>query len=277
MKKINSNIPMRSAGFAAMLMVTAPAMAQTTLFFDDFNGPTVNSAWQASMPNFNEAATAESASYLGAPNYSFQTLGGYSVLNMNDTMSDLQRRGLMTSTVFNAPGFIYQARFNTLTQSQTTSIDAFLELSVFSAVNHNLYDTASPYEGGYASNPQFAVGSSIDSTYGGQSFTFLNNTWYNLVINALPGQDIQVVLENDSGTPLISQTLNHTASVYSSGFQIGLSQALGNPHGTYPTDVDVDYIKLTAVPEPGSVALAFTGLALLLGTAKKRGVLRRCS
>lgn len=279
MKKTNSTCPMVSAGFAALFMATAPAMAQT-LFYDNFSGP-LNPAWQASMPNFNEAepyfGTPESATYLGAPNYAFQTLGGYSVLNMDDTMGNDQRYGWMTSTVFNAPEFIYQARFNTLTQSQSISIDAFLELSIFSSANNNLYDVASPFEAGYATNPQLAVGSSIDNTYGSQSFSFQNNTWYNLLIEAYPGQNIQVVLENDSGTPLLEQTLNHTASVYSSGFQIGLSQALGNPNGTYSTDVDVDYVELTEVPEPGSVALTVTGLVLLLGIAKKRRGFGRCS
>ncbi len=79
-----------------------------------------------------------------------------------------------------------------------------------------------------------------------------------------------MLLENDGGTILASQTLNHTASVYSSGFQLGLSQALGNPLGTYNTDVDVDYVKLIAVPEPSSIALTVIGLAMLFVVASKR-------
>jgi hypothetical protein len=266
MKKINSILP----ALGAFLVLAAPAvMAQTTLFFDDFNG-SINSAWQASMPNFNEAPGGF-ASYIGAPAYSFQTLGGSSVLNMNSSMSDQQRSGWLTSTVFNAPGgFIYETRFNTLTLSKTTSIDAFVELSIFNSANHNAYDVASPFAGSYADHPNFAAGSSIDNSYNSQPYAFQNNTWYDLLIEALPGQNVQVLLENDGGTILASQTLNHTLSAYGSGFQLGLSQALGNPLGTYNTDVDVDYVKLIAVPEPSSVALAVIGFASLFVLARKR-------
>ncbi len=89
------------------------------------------------------------------------------------------------------------------------------------------------------------------------------------MIQDLPGQNIRVSLDNDSGTELIGQTLNHTAGAYGSGFEIALSQAMGFPQGTYPSDVAVDYVRLNAVPEPGCVALSAIGL-FCFGVAGKR-------
>jgi hypothetical protein len=149
-EKTNPLLSIVSRGLGTIFLIATPAIADNTLFFDDFNSPTLNSAWQAWLPNANLAApclgSPESASYVGAPNYTFQTLNGYSILNMNDSMSDLQRRGWSTSTIFNAPGFMYETRFNTLTQSSATSIDACLELWIFDAANPSLYDIVSPFE-----------------------------------------------------------------------------------------------------------------------------------
>jgi hypothetical protein len=275
-KHINLFISITFIGFGVFLLTVMSAMADNTLFFDDFNGPTLNPAWQASLPNANLAApqfgNPASATYLGAPNYSFQTLGGYSVLHMNNNMNNLQRVGWSTSTAFNPSGFTYQARFNTLTQSAATSIDSFIELWILDPTNPNHYDMVSLFGASYSSDPQFAVGSSIDNSFGSQSFSYQNNTWYRLVIQALPGQDIRVSLDNDSGTELIGQTLNHTEGAFSSGFKIALSQAMGFPQSTYLSDVAVDYVRLTAVPEPGSVVLTVTGLCLLGVVGKRRSV-----
>ena len=65
-----------SIGLGVVLLNAISVMADTTLFFDDFNGPTLNPAWQASLPNANIAypifGNPQSATYLGAPNYSFK-------------------------------------------------------------------------------------------------------------------------------------------------------------------------------------------------------------
>jgi len=258
-----------TAGWLGAIFLTAmPVMADTTLFFDDFNGPALNPAWQASLPNANIAYLGTSASYLGAPNYSFQTLGGYSVLRMSDNMSDLQRVGWSSSTIFNPSAFTYEVRFNTLIQSTSTSIDDFIEVWILDPTNPNRYDMVSLFGAAYSTQPQFAVGSSIDNTFGSQFFNYQNNTWNRLVVQDLPGQNIRVSLDNDSGSELIGQTLNHTEGAYGSGFEIALSQGMGLPLGTYPSDVAVDYAKLTMVPEPTS--LAFVGAGSLLWLVARR-------
>ncbi len=221
MKKTNYLSPTILASLGVICIATMAGAAQTTLFFDDFNGPTLNSTWQAAMPTFNQANGGEATSYLGAPtSYSFQNLGGYSVLNMDSTMSDQQRTGWLNSNVFTAPGgFIYEARFNTLTLSKFTSIDAFVELSIFDAANQSLYDIASPFGASYSEHPALAAGSSINNSYNTQAYAFQSNTWYDLLVEALPGQNMQVLLEVMMAwkTYWPHQTLGHTASVYSSG------------------------------------------------------------
>ena len=273
--KQKSLLSITSSGFGAILLVATPAIADNTLFFDDFNGPALNSTWQASLPNANIAfpiyvfGGPQSATYQGAPNYSFQTLGGSSVLRLSNSMDNFQRVGWSSSTIFNPSAFTYDVRFNTLTQSSSTSIDSFIEVWILDPTNPNRYDMVTLFGNGYSSDLEFAVGSSIDNNFGSQAFNYQNNTWYHLVIQDLPGQDISVSLDNDSGTTLMSQTLNHTEGAYGSGFEIALSQAMGFPRGTYPSDVAVDYAKLMAVPEPGCVVLTVTGL-FWLGVAGKR-------
>jgi len=269
MNKRNLILPIATGGLGAILLTTTPMLADTTLFFDDFNGPAINPTWQASLPNAKIAYLNASATYLGAPNYTFQSLGGYSVMVMSNSLSDFQRRGWSSSTIFTPSAFSYEVRFNTLTQSISTSIDDFIEVWVLDPTNPNRYDMVSLFGANYSTQPQFAVGSSIDNTFGSHFYNYQNNTWYRLVVQDLPGQNIRVSLDNDSGTELIGQTLNHAKGSYSSGFEIALSQGMGNPIGTYPEGVAVDYAKLTMVPEPTSLALLGT-VSLLCFVSKRR-------
>jgi hypothetical protein len=250
----------------AVLTVVPPF---ATYFFDDFSGPTLNPIWQASLPNapIPFLGSSRNATYLGAPTYSFQTLGGYSVLRMSEKMNNLQRVGWSSSTNFNPSAFTYEVRFNTLTQSKTTSIDDFIEVWILDPTNPNRYDMVTLFGAAYAANPDFTVGSSIDGTYSTRSYNYQNNTWYRLVIQDLPGQNIRVSLDDDSGTELIGQTLNHTESAYSSGFKIAFSQGMGLPNGTYPSDVAVDYVKLTTGFPPVIMAQPTNQVVVYGGTA----------
>jgi len=274
MKQINSVLSILSRGFTTILLISTPALADNTLFFDDFNGPTLNPNWQASLPNANIPFTDAgpiSATYLGAPSYGFQTLGGSSVLRMTDTMNNQQRVGWSSSAIYNPSAFTYDVRFNTLVQSAATSIDDFIEIWLLDPTNPNRYDMVTLFGNKYATHPTFSFGSSIDGVFGGQEYGYQNNTWYHLVIQDLPGQNIRLSLDDDLGNELIGQTLAHTEAAYGSGFEIALSQGMGLPLSPYPSDVAVDYAKLSVVPEPGSMAIACTGL-ILLAAARKRGL-----
>jgi hypothetical protein len=251
---------------ASLLLVgSTRAYAASTLFFDDFAGPTLSSAWQASLPTMNQENAVfgpNPASYQGAPAYSFQTLGGSSVLRVTDTKTALQRRGWSTSSVFTPSNFHYEVRFNSLTQSISTSIDGFLEVGLLDASNNGRYDLIGPFGGSGGTDRQFTTGSSIDNVYTAPRYNYQDNTWYRLVLDAAPGQNIRASLEDDTGTELIGQTFSHGANAFASGFRLILAQSMGEPPSAYPQDVAIDYARLTTVPEPGSASLACCGLVL---------------
>ena len=161
MNKEQLNPSITACGLGVILLTAMRMQADTTLFFDDFSGPAINPTWQASLPNANIAFLDASATYLGAPNYSFQTLGGYSVLHLNNSLSDFQRVGWSSSSSFNPSAFTYEVRFNTLVQSTSTSIDDFIEVWILDPTNPNRYDMVSLFGAAYSTQPQFAVGSSL--------------------------------------------------------------------------------------------------------------------
>lgn len=256
----------------AALLFSPRAMAESSLFFDDFDGPSLDPVWQASLPTASTAGSYLPATYLGAPNAAFQTLDGNSVLRMNSSMDAHQRRGWSSSAVFSPAGFRYEVRFNTLVQSPETSIDSFLEIWVMDASDNARHDIVSPFGGGYSSIRRFFSGSSIDNIYLQESFNYQDNTWYRLVLQGAPGENLRASILDDNGLELIGHTLGHTSSAFSSGFKIGLSQAMDWPIGVYPADVAVDYARLTVVPEPGAAALALCGV--VLWAACRRGLRR---
>ncbi len=261
-----------SIAIGAIAIQTLSAAGQV-LFFDDFSGPTLNPAWQASMPNAYLAdpyfGTTHLATYIGAPNYSFQSLNGSSVLRMTDTLSPLQRRGWLSANIISAPGFRYEARFNTLNQSPTTSIDAFIEIGVMDAANLARYDIVSPFGGQYSTIRKFCAGGTFDNVFSEASYPYLNNTWYRLVLQGSPGQNIRASLCADDGTELIGTTLGNTAGAFTSGFRIFLSQAMGEPVNAAPSDVAVDYVQVTLIPEPGSAVLI--ACALVCWALRRKG------
>jgi hypothetical protein len=243
----------------------ANARAQTTLFFDDFNGPTLNPVFQASLPNGPLGSGGGNLTYLGAPNYSFGTLDGASVLRLTNTLNSRQRVGWNTNATFNASDFRLEVRFNSLVQSPTTSIDSFIEAWLIDNGNPSRFGFAGPHGQNFGTLRQFRGGSSIDGQYVTQAFNFTDNTWYRLVLTGGSSQNIRASIFADDGTTeLIGQTFGFNASAFPSGFELGLSQATGVPGAPYPVDVAIDYVRLTtgAVPEPASGMLIVFGVAV---------------
>ncbi len=146
---------------AATLIATAPAVINaesTVLFFDDFNGPGLNPAFQASFPNGPLGSGGADLTYLGAPNYSFGTVDGASVIRLTDTLNNRQRRGWTTSTTFVATNFRLETRFDVLVQSPTTSIDSFLEAWLTDATDATRYTFAGPHGQNYGANSPVPFG-----------------------------------------------------------------------------------------------------------------------
>ena len=70
-----------------LFLSLAQARADVPQFYDDFSGPTLSSVWQTNLPNNAYSGSfpfgyAQPATYLGAPQYGFETLGTNSVLRM---------------------------------------------------------------------------------------------------------------------------------------------------------------------------------------------------
>jgi len=265
---------LRSVAISLMLGLVfgqIPARADV-LFFDDFNGPTMNPVWQSSLP------TLSGFTYLGAPpNAGFQSLNGASVLRLTNSLNNLQQIGWSTAASFDPTSFRLDVRFNTLVQSSSTSIDGFVQSWLIDASQPSRYVMASPFEGGYSANPVFNVRGTIDSSGTNSSFNFINNTWYHLVIQGSSTQNIRAsIYADDNVTELIGYSLDYSAATaFPGGFRIGLGQYMGTPNRTAQVDVAVDYVSLTgaAVPEPSPLLLGGLG-ASVLGTLlcwKRRG------
>ena len=222
------------------------------LFFDDFDGPNLNPIWQASLPNAAWRFGAGAAIFQGASNFSFQSLGGSSVIRLQTILGDAQRRGWSSSTSFpsDAP-IVYEARFNTLFQSSSTGIDELLEIWLLDSNNPGNYDIVALSAPGYGSGRVFTAGSSITNVGLDTNFPFTNTTWYHMVISGSMTQEVRASVYNDAATvELIGVNLGHNLSAYASGFRIGISQSMGLPGFSYPTDVAIDSVRLTASPCP---------------------------
>jgi len=241
----------------------APALAQT-LFFDDFTGP-LSPAYSVVFPN------PWDRTYLGASGHSFQALNGASVIRLQNVMGNASVRGWSSSSTYPSDGSIrLEARFNTMVQSSSTSIDEFMGLWIFDAANMSRFDYISLAAPGWGSLRYLYTYSSIA---GGWlqllQLNWHNNTWYRIVISGSPTQNVRLSIFDDTGTvELAGVDTGHNLTAYSSGFRFGLSQAMGAPGGAYPTDAAVDWLRLTrmvsdtqapvvsnvgAAPNPGPV------------------------
>jgi hypothetical protein len=254
------------------LAAARPAPAQVVLFFDDFNGPALNPAFQASLPDGAPLGDGSgSCAYLGLPNRSFQTLAGASVVRLTSTLSNWQRTGFSTAAAFAATDFRLELRFNTLVQGPATSIDSFIEAFLIDPANPGRFDLAGPHGGGLGVDRQFRAGGSIDGQYSSPGYGYQDNTWYRLVVQGSASQNVRAALfADDSTTELIGQTLGHGPTAFPTGFRLGLAQATGAPQGTYPVDVAIDFIRLTGTPVPEPSALLLTGLAAAGAWAARR-------
>jgi len=245
-------------GLACCLLTgQSSAMGQTVLFIDRFKGPEPDLVWETALPNAHcgtfPSGTSLVASYAGAPRFDFEKLDGDTVIRLTNRMGPLQRRGWNSSTNFNARSLHYEVRFNSLVQSPTTSIDAFVEIWILDATDSNKYDIAGPYGGGFGTDLYFFAGSSIDNGYTHTAYSYQNNTWYRLVLEGAPGRNIRASLRNDDGTELIGSTLNHDPAAFGSGFRIALSQTVGASGVPYPVDVAVDYAILMTAESPPAI------------------------
>ncbi len=244
---------------ASLLLATTCSMhGQTTIFLDRFNGPTMNPLWVGALPNVPLANGIGPESYVGLPNYRFQSLNGNSTLHLNTLLSDLQRVGWKLDTNFYTSDFRYEVRFNTLTQSSSTSIDAFIEIWILDAANSNRYDIVSLFGGAYGDDRRVLADSSISGSAFDQPFVYQDNTWYRFVLSGSTIQNMRASLCDDQDNELAGFDLGHDTTSFSSGYTIALSQGMGQPQGTYPTDVAVDYALISTTNKVSTVPATST-------------------
>jgi hypothetical protein len=218
------------SGLAILIITTV----NRTLFFDDFNGPTLDDNYEASLPGPN---------YQGAATYSLEMLDGSSVLHLHNELNDLQIKGWQISNVFKfgISSIRLEVRFNTLVQSPTTGIDGLLEIWLLKADNSDDNIRVGLFAAGYGPDRSFA----------GIPFDFRDNTWYHLVITGSRDQEMRAsVFDDNMEKELVGINLGNNPSLFESGFRIGIGQSMGEPGGTYPTDVAVDWIRLSTSPMP---------------------------
>ena len=231
-----------------------------SLFLDDCAGPALNPMWQPGLPNAVNGAGSPGLveQYVGTPNVTFTTIGGSNVMRLSSTLNPWTRRGWSSATTFHGQDFRYEVRFNTLTQGAGTSIDGFIEIWIIDAANSNRFDVMAPDTAFNGSSHTLVAGSSIDNSYNTVPFNFQDNTWYRLVLSAAPNQGVHAAVLSDTGAELAAVSFTHTAAAYPSGFRLGLSQFMGSPAGPSPSDVAVDYARLTSGLD-GEVNQAFFG------------------
>jgi hypothetical protein len=222
-----------------------------TLFSDNFNGPQLNPLWAPNLPNVPVAQVSGTPeTYSGAPSYQLQMLGSVPVLRMNTDLSNYQRVGWSLNTNFPTGDFRYEVRFNTLTQSSTSSVDAFIEVWVLDATNFYHYDLVSLFGNSYATQPTFEAASSISGFRNSQSAGYQNNHYYRLVLRGGPTQNIRASLCDDQDNELMGFDLGHNTTAYPAGFTIGLSQAVQYPITMAPTDVAIASATVTTTNSP---------------------------
>ena len=228
------------------------ASRPSRVFFDDFDGPNLNPTWQGALPNAPYRFRSADAVYLGDSNFSFESLDGSTVIRLQNILSDTQRRGWSSSSVFSPKGpILLEARFNTLTQSATTGIDELMEMWLLDADNIERHDFVALLTPSFGVGRDFTGVSTITGAGTDVSFPFENNTWYRLVIRGSATQELRASLYGDSSREeLIGVSFGHDLSAYPSGVRIGLSQSMGFPGAPFPTDVAIDWIRLTVAPSP---------------------------
>lgn len=197
------------------------------LFYDDFEGPTLNNVYKQTQ-NLFFTTTLE---------YSLEILDGYSVLRLKNQLDDNQKVGLEVDEVFEADSnpFRLELRFNPLVQSETTSIDGFLEVHLVPADNSAYYQLV-----------LFAGNFGRDRQFNGIPVDIKDNTWYRLVVAQSSNQQYRASIFDDSmQNEIVGTNLNIEQDSFQSGIKMRIAQSMGAPGGIYPVDVAIDWIKLS--------------------------------
>ncbi len=232
---------------------------QPILFLDQFTAHTLSSYWQTSAP-----AQLGGFSYVAPSKPAFSKIGYYTVLNLSNTLNNLQYTGYVGSSTYNLNNFKIDVRFNTGTQARNVSIDGFIVLSIIDVANNKNFGIFGPFAGNFADSEnqalifgvsgikneqKFPLADSISSAFLGHTaqsnLVFSNNTWYHLILEGSKTRPVTAELLNDDGSIKFAAGLGFTLADLPNGFKIGLFQLMGTPGSPSGTAVAVDYVRLT--------------------------------
>jgi hypothetical protein len=209
---------------------------------DEFDGA-LGADWQIGN------APRDGFAYLGAPTYRFETLDGASVVRLSNTLSNNQRVGWTSNDVIaSTSGFRYEVRLNTLTQGSTTGIDGLLEVALVDEADPGRFIAASLFGAANGTDRHFYSNSPGSGGFVDRPYAFQDNTWYRIVLEGSPTQAITASLLSDGGAVLATRTFSTSTDTFASDFRVGLFQNMGTPNRPAPTDVAIDYARVTSTP-----------------------------
>lgn len=242
------------AALAASLLLMAPraglhAQGVGWNFFEGFDGAFGN-AWSGAPGSFPSTPHA----YLGAPSGAFVAVAGAQTYRMTNSLSDVQRVGLVS--VATLPGSFgrLEARINTLTQD-STRVDGLFELWLLNSSDVTKYVRVLLFGANFSASRVWAT---LSSTTGdgtpehgaSQVINYANDTWYRLRIDST-ASGLRASIWNDAGTTEIAgHTFVHSLGALGSTFRIGIAQVMGAPGGTFITDGAVDSVRATPFSVP---------------------------
>ena len=221
----------------ALACTNTAAMAEWS-FIESFDGGFDN-AWGES-PALPTVSYAASLVFIGAPDYSFETVDGAQVLRLTNQLNPASRCGLVSIHTLEGSLGEVEARVNTLVQNRQI-IDGLFELWLVNPEDPGKYVSIMFHSGSYSAQRMVLCFSSEDGMYV-EEIGYENNTWYLFRISAT-STVLRVSIWDDTGTAMLfAHDMSHTLSTLGDSFRIAIAQHMDSPDGTYTADSAVDHV-----------------------------------
>jgi hypothetical protein len=206
---------------------------------ESFDG-SFDQSW-GDAPAFPTVGRVSSLTYVGLPDFTFETVDGAQVLHLTNLMEPHSRCGMVSSLTLAGSTGEVEARVNTLVQDSQT-IDGLFELWLVNPEDFDKYVAIVFHSGSYSQQRMVICFSSEEAMYE-EELGYENNTWYLLRITATP-TILRLSVWDDTGTTaLFAHDMGHTLAALGDGFMIGIAQHMDSPDGAYTADSAVDYVE----------------------------------
>ena len=221
----------------ALACTNTAAMAEWS-FIESFDGGFDN-AWGDS-PALPSVGLAASSVFIGAPNFSFETVDGAQVLRLTNLLNPASRCGLVSTHTLEGSLGEVEARVNTLVQNRQI-IDGLFELWLVNPEDPGKYVSIMFHSGSYSVQRMVLCFSSEDGIYT-EELGYENNTWYLFRISAT-STVLRVSIWDGTGTTMLfAHDMSHTLSTLGDSFRIAIAQNMDSPDRAYTADSAVDHV-----------------------------------